>query len=862
MRAAGHRGNSLERQSGGGGRARASGGRPWRCALLATAGAVGLCASGAATAGDWQDRLRALERGAPAQAELEGFHRQLARATQEAQAAERRDFDIPPQALASALRLFGRQSGLQVAADSGLLAGLQAPGLQGRYLPEEALRRLLLDTGVTFRFSGDDTVTLEPVVARQDDGTLRLGPVMVEGELDPLAPPATGTIGSPPPAFPGGQVATGQQLGLLGNRDRLETPLSTTSVTADLIQNQQATDYYQVIQSLPSLQATTSPNQGVTFIQSRGVSVNRGAIGFNGSTNLLTDIQPSLVGIERIESLRGPTALFSGQTTSFGALVGGSVNFVPKRAGAEDVTSVTAGYQSDAIGYGQFDFGRRFGKENEWGLRLGGEYLGGDTQVDFNERRQRGVALALDYNKDALRAVLDLRYNEVEQDGQTREFSSVAGSTIPTNFDADTNNNQPWAFLDQDTLLGALRVEYDLLSETTAFAVVSGAVHNRSSLTGLPNELQANGDFTTDAIRFRDDDNLNGNLEGGLRSSFSTGPVSHTVVAAVSYGIVEENFALAGFDPAQAFQNNIFDPIVVPEPDIQVDKAVGPTLQGEFFGVTLVNTLGFFNDRLQITGGFRYQDIKIENFSATTGDRTSLSEGSRYSPGVGVLFRVNDDISVYANYLEGLSNGGTAPLTAANPGEQLGPIVSDSIEVGAKFNIGTIGVDAALFQIRDTTSGVDQSTNIFGEVGERRIRGLEITAFGEVIDDLRLLGGATFYDSEITESADPANIGEDGRGIPDYVLTLGLEYDVPVFDGLTLTGGVRHQGEAKVALGNDVEIPAWTTVDLGARYSFDRYTARFGVENLFDETYFNGSPFGEFALGLPRTFLASVSADF
>ena len=771
-------------------------------------------------------------------------------------------FDIASKPLPEAMIDFSAVTGLEVLYTEPAPFGQTAPALQGRLTANQALDRLTAGSGLRYRFTNDTTVTLEPIVARQDDGTLRLGPVIVEGELDALAPPPTGTIGSPPPAFPGGQVATGQQLGLLGNRDRLETPLSTTSVTADLIENQQATDFYQVIQNLPSVQAVTTPNQGVTFIQSRGVTAASDAIGFNGTTNLFYSTQPSLVGIERVESLRGPTALFSGQTNAFGSLVGGSVNFVPKRAGAEDVTSVTAGYQSDAIGYGQFDFGRRFGKENEWGLRLGGEYLGGNTPVDFNDRRQRGVALALDYNKDSLRAVFDLRYNEVEQDGQTREFSSVAGPTLPTDFDADTNNNQPWAFIDNDTLLGALRVEYDLFTETTVFAVASGAIHNGSSLTGFPSELQPNGDFTTNVGSFRDDGNLNGNLEGGLRTRFITGPVSHTVVAAVNYGIVEERFAFIGFDPAQAFQNNIFDPVVVPEPDIQVDKAVGPTLQGEFFGVTLVDTLGLFNDRLQVTAGVRYQDIKVENFSATTGDRTSLSEGSRYSPGVGVLFRVNDDISVYANYLEGLSNGGTAPLTAANPGEQLGPIVSDSIEVGAKFNIGTIGVDAALFQIRDTTSGVDQNTNVFGEVGERRIRGLEITTFGEIIEDLRLFGGATFYDSEITESGNPENLGEDAPGIPDYVLTLGLEYDVPVFDGLTLTGGVRHQGEAKVALGNDVEIPAWTTVDLGARYSFDRYTARFGVENLFDETYFNGSSFGELALGLPRTFLASVTVDF
>ena len=783
--------------------------------------------------------------------------------TQRAQAAgETQALDIPAGPLATSLNALSRAAGLTLAVDPAQVAGKTAPALSGIFTPQQALERLLAGSGLRYRFTSDTTVTLEPIVARQDDETLRLGPVMVEGELDPLAPPTTGTIGSPPPPFPGGQVATGQRLGLLGNRDRLETPLSATSLTADLVQNQQVTDYYQIIQNLPSLQATTTPNQGITNFQSRGVQVSRNSIGFDGITNLFSDTQPSLVGIERVESLRGPTALFSGLSSPFLSTAGGVINFVPKRAGAEDVTSVTAGYQSDAIGYAQFDFGRRFGKENEWGLRLGGELLGGDTPVDFNERRQRGVALALDYSNDPFRAVLDVRYNEVDQDGQTREFFGASGPTIPTNFDADTNNNQPWAFIDNDTLLGALRVEYDLLSETTAFAVASGAIHNRSSSTGFPSDLQPNGDFTTDVGSFRDDGNLNGNLEGGVRSRFTTGPVSHTVVAAVNYGVLEERFAFTGLDPAQAFQNNIFNPIVVPDPDIQVDKAVGPTLEGEFFGVTLVDTLGFFNDRLQVTGGLRYQDIRIENFSATTGDRTSLSEGSRLSPGVGVLFRVNDNISVYANYLEGLSNGGSAPLTAANAGEQLGPIVSDSIEVGAKFNIGTIGVDAALFQIRDTTSGVDQNTNIFGEVGERRIRGFEVAAFGEIIDDLRLLGGATFYDSEITESDNPENVGQAGPGIPDYVLALGLEYDVPVLEGLTLTGGVRRQGEAKVILGNDVEVPSWTTVDLGARYSFERYTARFSVENVFDETYFNGSSFGELALGTPRTFLASLSVDF
>ena len=782
--------------------------------------------------------------------------------TQRVQATgEAQVFDIPAGPLAASLNALSRAAGLTLAVDPTEVAGKTAPAVSGTFTSRQALERLLAGSGLRHRFTNSTTVTLEPVAARQNDGTLRLGPVMVEGELDPLAPPATGTIGSPPPAFPGGQVATGQQLGLLGNRDRLETPLSTTSVTSNLIRNLQATDHYAVVQLLPSVQVRSTPTQGGVFIESRGVIVERSALAFNGVTSLFHDTVPSLLGIERIESVRGPTALFSGVTTSFGSTAGGTLNFVPRRAGSEDINRLVLGYQSDLIGFTQFDLERRFGGNQKWGLYLGGELLDGETPSNFSERFQGTAAAAIDYDSEEFRVSLDLRYTETKSNGQVREILGATGPNIPSNFDTNINTNQPWSFLNANTFISSLRLEYDVASETTVFGSASYAKHETIGLTAFNLDLQPNGDFRSEIVDF-DDSLENQNLELGIRSQFYTGSIRHDFVAGLNYGRNTRRLGSFGFQSSESFTNNLFDPVIVSDPGQRAVSPDNDTGKDIYYGATVVNTFGFFDDRLQVTAGLRYQDISIESFSATTGDRIALSEGSKLSPGVGVLFRVNDSLSVYANYLEGLSNGGTAPLTAANPGEQLGPIVSDSIEVGAKFNIGTIGVDAALFQIRDITNGVDQNTNVFDEVGERRIRGLEITAFGEVIEDLRLLGGATFYDSEITESGDPANIGEDGLGTPDYVLTLGLEYDVPLFDGLTLTGGVRHQGEAKVAFGSDAEIPAWTTVDLGARYSVDRYTARFGVENLFDEAYFNGSSSGELALGLPRTFLASVSADF
>lgn len=99
-----------------------------------------------------------------------------------AQAAETR-FDIPAQPLAGAVTDFGQQSGLQVAVDSTILAGLRSRAVSGTLTAEEALARMLEGTGVLWRFTDARTVTLErPSSAEGEPAVLTLDPVTVTGE--------------------------------------------------------------------------------------------------------------------------------------------------------------------------------------------------------------------------------------------------------------------------------------------------------------------------------------------------------------------------------------------------------------------------------------------------------------------------------------------------------------------------------------------------------------------------------------------------------------------------------------------------------------------------------------------------------
>ncbi|RYF44607.1 MAG: TonB-dependent receptor, partial [Comamonadaceae bacterium] len=63
---------------------------------------------------------------------------------------------------------------------------------------------------------------------------------------------------------------------------------------------------------------------------------------------------------------------------------------------------------------------------------------------------------------------------------------------------------------------------------------------------------------------------------------------------------------------------------------------------------------------------------------------------------------------------------------------------------------------------------------------------------------------------------------------------------------------------------NRVRVPAWTVVDLGARYATrlggTPVTLRAGLENVFNKRYWRQGTYA--TLGMPRTFVVSTSFDF
>lgn len=293
------------------------------------------------------------------------------------------------------------------------------------------------------------------------------------------AEPSTAELPKP---FAGGQVARGGRVGLLGNRDVMDIPLSIISYTAQTIADQQSKTVADVLNNDPSVRVpSASGGQGDSFFI-RGLPLgngNTGDIAFNGLYGVAPNFKVATESLERIEVIKGPSALLNGMTPN--GSVGGSINVVPKRAADEPLTRVTAGLTSNSQLGGHLDLGRRFGDNNEFGVRFNGAYASGNTAIDHSSRDVGLGALALDYRGNRLRASVDL-YDQYEHiDGVPRAPTVLTGVSVPSAPNARRNLSADYEFSTAKDRGAMLRAEYDVNDALTAFAAIG-----RSSGTGRP----------------------------------------------------------------------------------------------------------------------------------------------------------------------------------------------------------------------------------------------------------------------------------------------------------------------------------------------------------------------------------------
>jgi iron complex outermembrane receptor protein len=762
-------------------------------------------------------------------------------------------FAIQAGSLDQALAAFGAQSGWQVLYDSALTAGHASTGLTGTMSPDAALQRLLAGSFLIAEQTGPRAVSLSRAVT-ESQGALALSPVEVQGAG------GQGIIGNPMPVYAGGQVAIGGQLGLLGNRTIMDTPFSQTSFTNKTLQDQQARNVTDVLANEPSVRAGWNDMSYTATPYIRGFAVSSWDFSLNGLFGVVPGLSFSADSAERVEVLHGPSALLNGMPPL--GSVGGVINIVPKRAEDEPITRLTTTYASNTQFGTQVDIGRRFGENHEWGIRFNGTYRDGDTASQHQTQALGDAVLGLDYRGNRLRVSLDLGYQDQDTQSPLRPTYLAAGVKVPSAPKADANWFQPWSYAHVKDWYGALRAEYDLTDDWTLFGAVGGRQDRTYLLSGFATINNVNGNLTEAPYNFpvyHDSDSQ----ETGLRGRFATGPVNHQL--AITADRIHDELGSA-FPVVATIASNLYHPTFIPEPyyahlDAPRTSAVNLTSLG------FADTMSVLDERVQLIWGLRQQQISSRNYSATTGAVTARYDKDALTPTVGIVVKPWQNVSLYASYIQGLQQGSVVGVAYANAGQVLPPFVSQQYEIGAKVDWGRVTTTLALFQITQPSGSANAATNIFSADGEQRNRGIELNSFGQLTDDVRILGGVTFLQGTLTQTANGSYNGNTAPGVPNVQMNIGAEWDTPFLHGLTLSGRTIYTSTQYYDNANTQQIPGWVRFDLGARYTFEvrgkPVTIRGNIFNVANTGYWAAAnPTYGLSLGMPRTFLLSTSIDF
>ena len=678
-------------------------------------------------------------------------------------------------------------------------------------------------------------------------------------------------------AYAGGQVARGGRMGILGAVDMMDAPFGSTSYTQQFIADQQARSVGDLLQSDPAVRMSRGYGNFQEVYVIRGFALDSDDVAYNGLYGVLPRQYVSPELLERVEVFRGASAFLNGAAPG-GSGIGGAINLMPKRAGNTPLTELTVGVESGGHAYAAIDVARRFGDNQEFGVRVNAAKRQGETSIEREDHDVGMFSVGLDYRGRGYRLSADAGYQNVDLTSPRPSVGIGRVAVLPGAPDASKNFAQPWSYSKEHDVFGTARAEVDLARDVVGWAAFGSRSTREANSLAEPSLTSINGDATVSRFdNARKQEIRTGEL--GIRGKLVTGAVKHTLVASWSGHWNEAKNAYAIGD---AFATNIDAPVNVAAPatpytggSMSDPRITQKTILSSY---ALADTMAFLDDQLLLTVGLRRQQIKDAGYDYNTAaPQGKAYDESATTPVAGIVFKTSKNLSLYANYIEALVKGPAATgtyvengqqLNVENMGEVFAPYKSKQKEIGVKYDSGKLGMSAALFTTaKPLLAVVGKRAEL---AGEQRNRGLELSIFGTPMQGVRLLGGLTWLDAQQSKTDVAANNGKRPIGAPETQVSVGGEWDVPGASGLSLNARSIYTSTQYADLANSKQLPSWTRLDIGARYltqvAGHDVTLRARVDNVTDRNYWSSAVssfnIGSLVLAAPRTVVVSASVNF
>lgn len=262
------------------------------------------------------------------------------------------------------------------------------------------------------------------------------------------------------------------------------------------------------------------------------------------------------------------------------------------------------------------------------------------------------------------------------------------------------------------------------------------------------------------------------------------------------------------------------------------------------------NKVGFFDDRLSVTPGLRYEDVRM-TFTNRGDNYSQDNHVQEWLPGLSLGYEFSDSWFAYANAQRSLRTPQIADLR--RQGQTPESELSWNYETGVRFTpTERSSLNLALYRIDFTDkSEYDKNINMFINIGKTRNQGIELegTYSPLSLPDLTLTAAYNYLD---TEQLDGEFAGNQLPYVSKHQLSASALYSIQNIDlGLLAyyySGSFADLANTveENASGTAGEIPAYTVVNFNVSTELFKQNSHglkvgLSVNNLFDnEYYFRG----------------------
>ncbi len=657
----------------------------------------------------------------------------------------------------------------------------------------------------------------------------------------------------------------------------MDLPQSLSVVNREILDKQQAQTLGDALFNANGVYVMGNTGGTQQELAGRGFSFGNSNT-FKNGVRFNNSIMPEMSSIERVEVLKGSSAILFGNVSA-----GGVINLITKkptfesggqlsmRVGSYDLYEPTLDIygtinNSDKVAY---RINTAYEKSRSFRESVNGERYYINPSLLFNLGKKTELLLEGDYLSDH----------------RTADYGiGAVNYTIP---DVPRSRfiGTSWAYFDANQQSTTATLTHHLNPNWQLRGVIGYQGYNSELFSNTrPNTnnnfIQPNGNWIRGVQRNKTNEKYY-IAQVDLTGHFKTAGIEHTLL----FGVDADRY-----DTKTTAFNAItrYDTINIFDLESNVQRSDIPSMTPRTLTKSPINRFGVYvqdliniSNQLKLLAGLRYtyQETGSNVLTYAVNKTTKTTRFSdAFTPRFGIVYQPLHTTSIFASYANSFNLNSGIDTT----GKTLPPSFLDQYEVGIKNDLfnGLLSANITLYQIVNSNlaqalipanPNYPSAQELAGEVTSK---GVEIDIQSKPIQGFTFLAGYSFNETKYTKS-NTYIVGSKLRYNPAHTANFSVYYNFAEntnLKGLNLGASVFYIGErvagrsTRLTVANDtyrlIPLPDFAQVDVSAGYTLGNISLRLKVSNLFDVLSYYVHDDNSVNPIAPRQFVGTISYKF